>query len=239
MRDVSMHTIQQFPSWFAKQKLSGKLAIGCASLIILCCLCSVPIAILNPSKPTPKVTQTEIVEISPIPVMESATKTVTPVVAALTTETNIPTITPTNTLAPIPTLKPTPSQEILTIENNKDMAALFKVSDSTPFINEFAKKYSGRIIQFDGYIANMMPHDGYKTRFDLLIYTGNNGESSGNGLNFKFEDVNVVSDLKLTGSSIPENISEGQNLRITAEVVEYDEVSGLFFLKPVSTEIRP
>ena len=30
---------------------------------------------------------------------------------------------------PIPTLELTPAQDILTIENNEDMAALFKVSD--------------------------------------------------------------------------------------------------------------
>ena len=147
--------------------------------------------------------------------------------------------TPIPTLELVPTLQLTPAQEILTIENNEDMAALFKVGDFDPFISEFAEKYSGRIIQFDGYIASMMPHDRYETRFDLLIYTGNYGESSGNALSFKFEDVNIVSDLKLTGSSIPEHISEGQNLRITAEVEEYNEVSGLFFLKPVSTEVRP
>jgi hypothetical protein len=233
-----MQTLQQFPSWFAKQKLSGKLAIGCASLFMLCCLCSVPIGILSPSKSTPEVTKTVVVEISPSPVSESAIPTETTVAVDLPTETIIPTIAPSNTPAPIPTLQPTPSQEILTIKNNEDMAALFKVGDFDPFINEFAKKYSGGIIQFDGYIASMTPHDGFKTRFDILIYTGNYGASSGNALNFKFEDVSI-SDLKLTGSNIPEYISEGQNLRITAEVEEYNESSGLFFLKPVSTEIRP
>lgn len=118
------------------------------------------------------------------------------------------------------------------------MAALFKVGDSDPFISEFAEKYSGRIIQFDGYISSIIPHDGYETRFDLLIYTGNYGESSGNALSFKFEDINITTDLKLTGSNIPEYIREGQNLRITAKVIEYKDASGLFFLKPVSTEIR-
>jgi hypothetical protein len=83
-----------------------------------------------------------------------------------------------------------------------------------------------------------MLHGNYKTRYDILIYTGNYGESSGNALSFKFEDINIVSDLKLTGSNIPEYISEGQNLRITAKVEEYNELQGLFFLKPVSTEIR-
>ena len=233
-----MQTIQQFPSWFAKQKLSGKLAIGCASLFMLCCLCSVPIAILNPSKSTPEVTKTVVVELSPSPVSESVIPTETTIALVLPTETIIPTIAPSNMPEPTPTLEPTPSQEILTVENNEDMAALFKVGDFDPFISEFAKKYSGRIIQFDGYIASMMAHEGFTTRFDILIYTGNYGESSGNALNFKFEDVNI-SDLKLTGSNIPEYISEGQNLRITAKIEEYNESSGLFFLKPVSTEIRP
>lgn len=118
------------------------------------------------------------------------------------------------------------------------MVTLFKVSDFDPFISEFAKKYAGKTIRFDGYVADMTPHENYNTRFDLLIYTGNTGESSGNALSFKFEDINITSDLKLTGSNIPENISKGQNLRITAKVEEYKEASGLFFLKPISTEIR-
>ncbi len=61
-----MQTIQQFPSWFSKQKLSGKVAIGCAGIFMLCCLCSVPYAILNPSTPTstPVPTSTPIPEFS-------------------------------------------------------------------------------------------------------------------------------------------------------------------------------
>jgi hypothetical protein len=180
--------------------------------------------------------QDESSEFNSIPTVTN-TPTVTP--TPTKTPTPLPTNTPTVTPSPTPTLQRTPSQEVLTIENNADMAALFKVGDFDPFISEFAEKYSGRIIQFDGYIANIMPHDVYETRFDILIYTGNYGESSGNALSFKFEDVNIVFDLKLTGPNIPEYISEGQNLRITAEVVEYEEISGLFFLKPVSTEIRP
>lgn len=42
----------------------------------------------------------------------------------------------------------------------------------------------------------------------------------------------------LTGSDIPDNIEMGLNLRITAEVAEFNEVQGLFFLKPISIEIR-
>ena len=67
-----MQTIQQFPSWFSKQKLSGKVAIGCAGIFMLCCLCSVPYAILNPSTPTstPVPTSTPIPTSTPTPIPE-------------------------------------------------------------------------------------------------------------------------------------------------------------------------
>ncbi|QOS92569.1 DUF4839 domain-containing protein [Brevibacillus sp. JNUCC-41] len=83
----------------------------------------------------------------------------------------------------------------------------------------------------------MMQNENYTTRYDILIYAGDYSETTAIGPSFNFEDVNV-SDLKLTGSEIPENIGMGQNLHITAVVEEYNETSGLFILKPISTEIR-
>lgn len=112
-----MQTIRQFPSWFSKQKFSGKVAIGCAGLFMLCCLCSVPMAILNPSTSTPEITKTAVVEVSSSPVSESAiptetttaevVPTETTVATVLPTETIIPTIAPSNTPAPTPTEKVT------------------------------------------------------------------------------------------------------------------------------------
>ena len=180
--------------------------------------------------------QEQTMRLGKIEAIRNPLPTLTPTATAIVppTATFTPTLTPNATVIP----SVTSSQEILTIENNKDMAALFKVGDNDPFVSEFAEKYSGRTIQFDGYIANMMPYENYTTRFDLLIFTGNYGEKSGNSLNFKFENINIVYDLKLTGSNIPEYIREGQNLRITAKVKEYNEVQDLFYLEPVSTEIR-
>ena len=127
--------------------------------------------------------------------------------------------------------------EVLTAQNNADMAKLLKAGYADPFIGEFAIKYAGRIIQFDGYIAHIAPYENFKTRFDFLIYTGNNGGSSGNALAFKVENVSYL-ELKLTGSNIPDTVRVGQNVRITAKVVEHKAASGIFFLTPVSTEIR-
>jgi hypothetical protein len=130
------------------------------------------------------------------------------------------------------------NQEILTAKNNKDLANLLAVKNEfDPIISEFAKKYAGKTIEFNGNIAHMMPHENYKTRYDFLIYVGDYSKTSAIGPNFKFEDVNV-SDLHLTGSKIRENIAVGQNIHIIAKVVEYNEKQGLFFLKPTSTEIR-
>lgn len=130
------------------------------------------------------------------------------------------------------------NQEILTIENNEELEAVLTVNDTNdPIVSEFAKKYVGRTIEFDGYIANMMPHGKYATRYDILINTGDYGETTYDGPDFKFEDVNIF-DLNLIGSEIPETIGMGQNLRITAVVEEYDENPGLFFLDPISSEIK-
>jgi len=41
--------LQQPVGWFSRQNLVAKLAIGCAGLLVVCCVCSVPISILNSS----------------------------------------------------------------------------------------------------------------------------------------------------------------------------------------------
>ncbi|ANU26282.1 DUF4839 domain-containing protein [Planococcus versutus] len=130
------------------------------------------------------------------------------------------------------------STEILTANNNEELAVILALKDTTdPKIAEFAKKYAGRTIEFDGYIANMMPHGKYKTRYDILINVGDYRETNFSGPDFKFDDVGML-DLNLTGSEIPDTIGYRQNLFITAIVDEYDENPGLFFIKPISTEIR-
>jgi len=50
-----MQTVHQISAWFSKQKFIAKMAIGCSSLFMLCCICSVPIAILS----LPAIVQTE------------------------------------------------------------------------------------------------------------------------------------------------------------------------------------
>ena len=110
-----MQSIRQFPSWFGRQKLSGKLAIGCAGLFLLCCICSVPVAILSPSTSTPDSTETAVADISPSPTIETAiptetkltevisTETVALTATTMSTATNVPTNAPSNTPRPTAT----------------------------------------------------------------------------------------------------------------------------------------
>ena len=84
-------------------------------------------------------------------------------------------------------------------------------------MGEFAKKYAGRTIEFDAFIANMIPHGDYSTRYDILILAGDYSEMSFSGPDFKFEDVNIF-DLNFIGSDIPDTFGMGDNLHLIAVV---------------------
>ncbi|WP_327643680.1 DUF4839 domain-containing protein [Micromonospora zamorensis] len=129
-------------------------------------------------------------------------------------------------------------EAVLTVENNEDFAALLAAVEDHDLFEEFAAKYQGRTIEFDGTIAAMNHHSDSKTRYDVLVFAGDRIESGVTGPNFQFNDVNITSDLRLTGSNIPDTIGVGQKLRITAEVEGYAEDTDLFLLDPVSTEVR-
>ncbi|MCB2353914.1 DUF4839 domain-containing protein [Clostridium estertheticum] len=128
------------------------------------------------------------------------------------------------------------TEEILTAKNNKDLANLLALkNENDPSIGVFAKKYVGKTIEFDGNIANVAHFTKYKTLYDLLVYVGNYSKAF--GPSFRFENVNMY-DMNFTGSEIPNDMKEGQNIHIIAKVVRYNQVQGLFFLEPVSTKLR-
>lgn len=128
--------------------------------------------------------------------------------------------------------------EIITVKNNKEFAALLKRKNpGGPDVEKFAVKYAGRVIEFDGNIAYMCNHGSYSTRFDFLLSPGNYNKKSAKGPNFKYEDCNYYN-LNLTGDNIPDSIRMGDNLHFVARIVEYKELSELFFLEPISTEAR-
>lgn len=140
--------------------------------------------------------------------------------------------------SPTPTVAEEPEQ-VITAENNPEFAALLAATDyCDPSMAQFAGKYKGRDIEFDGSITNMKRHENYTTRYDILVGPGNAGPKTTAGPAFKYEDVNMF-DLKLTGNSTPSYVGEGDTFRFTAEVGEFKPNQGcLFFLTPVSTTVR-
>lgn len=129
-------------------------------------------------------------------------------------------------------------EEIITVDNNKEFAAVLNTKDpGDQIIEEFAVKYAGRTIEFDGNIAYMSPHGDYTTRYDFLIYPWDYSETSVSGPNFKFEDYNYY-DLNLIGDDVPDTVGKGDNLHFVAKIEKYNKISQLFFLDPISTKVR-
>lgn len=151
--------------------------------------------------------------------------------------------------AELPAPPPTPEREaepatpeiaeILTIDNNEDLARiLHDTDDCGQSVSDFATQYAGRTIQFDGHIGAINNHGTYKTRYDILINARDFDESNPSGPNFQFRDVNLVSDIKLTGSDLPDTLGVHDTLRVTAVVDRMLPRTCLLKLDPVSTEIR-
>lgn len=125
----------------------------------------------------------------------------------------------------------------LTAANNPELAALLADDECGDSIAQFASKYRGRTIEFDGNIGAMQPHEDYDTRYDILVLAGDFNPETNPGPNFVFRDVNTTYDLHYTGD-VPDTIGQGTNLHVVAEVGDYEVSRCLFLLEPVSTQVR-
>lgn len=130
----------------------------------------------------------------------------------------------------------TSEPQILTIENCDDLANLL-INDSSDVIKAFVEKYKDKTIEFDGHIAAVSNHNDYKTRYDILMYAGDYVKESAKGPNFKFEDINT-NDLGIDDLYLPAFVNAGSNVRIVAEVENYNDVSGVLNLDPISIQSR-
>lgn len=141
--------------------------------------------------------------------------------------------------SPEPSQTPSASDnsEAITIDNNAEFAALLQERDyCSPVVSAFAEKYAGKTIELDASIGAMNNHDGYATRYDILISAGDFSETTAVGPAFQFRDVNA-GDLHLTDND-RDTFSVGDNLRVTATVEKYEQQSCLFLLDPVETSFR-
>ncbi|GEA81349.1 hypothetical protein CUD01_17930 [Cellulomonas uda] len=152
-----------------------------------------------------------------------------------------PTLQTTPPAESAPDPDPTTSEPgVLTAATNSDLAAVFADPDyCSDRIADFADKYAGRTIEFDGSIVAMNNHGSYNTRYDILIAAGDFSENSQPGPAFQFRDVNTVGDLHWTNDSPTSTVGIGDNLHIVAEVGTYDANRGcLFMIEPIATTFR-
>lgn len=128
--------------------------------------------------------------------------------------------------------------ETLTSDNNSELAYILSTKDEfDPKIKEFARKYAGEMIEFDGHTAAVSRNGDYDTRFNYLIHVGDYSNTFVSGPNFQFYDV-TYGGLNLVGKNIPDPFGVGLNIRVIARVGEYNEISGLFQLEPVAITMR-
>ncbi|MEV7233516.1 DUF4839 domain-containing protein [Streptomyces sp. NPDC051020] len=138
---------------------------------------------------------------------------------------------------PAPAAAESAAPEVITAQNNPEFAALLKTDDCDDANRDFATRHEGETVAFNGSIVNMAPHGDYDTRYDFLLGPGDKGPNTAVGPAFKYEDVNVF-DLRLTGKKIPDAVGVGDRFRFVAEVGEFNADQCLFFLDPISTEVR-
>lgn len=138
---------------------------------------------------------------------------------------------------PTPTAAESAATEVITPQNNPEFAALLKADSCDDANLDFATRHGGQKVAFNGSIVNMAPHGDYDTRYDFLLGPGDRGPNTTVGPAFRYEDVNI-GNLNLTGKKIPATVGAGDKFRFVAEVGKFNADQCLFFLYPVSTEIR-
>lgn len=131
----------------------------------------------------------------------------------------------------------------LTSENCPDFARILALtSDETNQFIEFADKYYGQVISFDGYISDSMSssdrfHERYKYYNDWLVspgdYVDENHVSSGPV--FKIEYVGRPDFKDESEAAVA---STGSNIKITARVGKFDESAQVLFLDQLEIELR-
>ncbi len=127
---------------------------------------------------------------------------------------------------------------IITISNNSDFKKLLELKDpSDSFIGTFASKYEGQTVEFDGCILAMNNHGDFKTRYDILIGSGEFDENSTSGPAFRLTDVAAYS-MKLDTMYVEEVLSVGTNIHIVAKLEKYNDFTTIYELDVVSVAVR-
>lgn len=140
---------------------------------------------------------------------------------------------------PEPSIPTINAADLVTVANSAAFATLMSVSDScSPSIETFARDFRGEPLQFNGTIAAFDSSSVSSSHMSIQVRAGDQGVASPPGPVFQFRDVKV-SDIGLSGSSIPGMLNVGDNVIVTAYVISFDTSKCFLLLDPVTTVIRP
>lgn len=138
------------------------------------------------------------------------------------------------------TIEQTEDSEALTPENCADFAEMLEAkSEFDNSYTKFAARYKNETIEFEACIINVMNHENYNTRYDILLSAGDfvDENTANPGPIFKFSDVGT-SNLGIHDLYLPSFISEGSNVHVIASVDKFNDTQGVFLLKPISVTAR-
>ena len=120
-----------------------------------------------------------------------------------------------------------------TVDNCPLLAEVLGIQDRRdPAVLEFAMKYDGDLIQFDGYIDTMTYHSSNGT-IDMTLRSGSSHELFDLGAAFVVEGVNHQS---FQTNMYP--LKDGTNVTVMALVDGYDQRTGSILIKPASIYSR-
>lgn len=132
-----------------------------------------------------------------------------------------------------------PMAEILTVQNSPELAAVLEERGTcTQAAADFASRFAGQTIQFDGHVGNVANIGTFSDRYNILIGAWDLDESNLRGPDFQFRDVYSVDELNFPGLESIEQLTYGDRLRVTARVGEYEPDPCLFVIEPIATEFR-
>lgn len=128
--------------------------------------------------------------------------------------------------------------EILTVDNCAELAAVFSThADIDPLYSEFAKKYLGKTIEFNGSIDHKDNHISYNPfngnsstseyEYDILVSYGDYDVNSQIGPTIKIESVSSKKLGYDVSKTLPDFMAIGSNVRIKVRVGDYNEDTGI------------
>ena len=121
---------------------------------------------------------------------------------------------------------------VITTENNEEFKALLQTEDSNT-ITDFVQKHKNQTIEFDGNIAYLSK---LKSKYDVLIHSGDYHPDEASGPNFKIPQITIISN-PIFNSFNGDDIKIGQNIHIKAKIGNYNTTQDLIYISPI--EISP